>query len=264
VAEEAKKEGEETAPQEEITPREEAVSGQETSSETEIPGEVKTPGDEGARGEPLPEEVEIPEPEEERPEELIRALEVEGEEPSVPQGKPSRLALLLVGAGILVCLAGIGAGAYVLWNLFSGRPLAVSRTSTPPPTPPLPGKEAVSGGPKASREPLGTMPLEVRPEHTLVLKHFLIPLQSEGGAPVFIKASVVLYFRSQKEVLKARKLENPLRGVIYETFKNIPFYYWRSPEGIKRIKQALLKALGERAPEDLRVNDVEVTGYILE
>ncbi|MBX6423597.1 flagellar basal body-associated FliL family protein [Thermosulfurimonas sp. F29] len=255
MAEEAKKEGEETAPQEEITPREEAVSGQETSSEAEIPGEVKTPGDEGARGEPLPEGAEIPEPEE-RPEELIRALESEEGEGVPSPEKPSRRGLFLLVAGILASLAGIGAGAYVLWNLVSGKSVTVSETPVS-----SYGKTAVS---PASRGPLGTMPLEVRPEHVLVLKHFLIPLQSEGGAPVFIKASVVLYFRSQKEVLKARKLENPLRGVIYETFKNIPFYYWRSPEGVKRIKQALLKALRERAPEDLRVSDVEVTGYILE
>ncbi len=196
--------------------------------------------------------------EEESPEKLMRALEAEAGEEETPSPDKSPLWLrVLPGLGILLCILGILVGLYLLWTLFHTQRTSDTMLQKPPALPKKP--EASS----PSREPLGAMPLEVRPEHSLVLKHFLIPLQSEGGAPVFIKASVVLYFTSQKEVLKAKKLENPLRGMIFETFKNIPFYYWRSSEGINKIKAALLKSLRERAPEGLRPSDVDVTGYIL-
>ncbi len=213
----------------------------------------------GLPPEDFPEEVPEPPPEpgevkEEPPEELIRALESaegEAEEEAPSPGRWKHLSPILLGVGIFGCLLGLVLGVYTLKRLLhpAGGKAQPVKSSIPAESP--------------AQGPLGSLPLPGRTEHALVLKHFLIPLQTEGGAPVFIKASVVLYFTTQKEVLRARKLENPLRTIIYETFKNIPFYYWRSPEGVKKIRAALLKALRERAPENLVPVSVEVTGYIL-
>ncbi len=232
-----------------------ATPPEETPLETETSEEGSSPEFEPEMAEAAVEEAS----EEESPEKLIQALEAEpeGEQASPSGEKKAFFPKILLGLGILICLLGITGGVYVLWTIINSSRSAVSTAEVSQP----PTKTVTPSSP--AREPLGAMPLEVRPEHSLVLKHFLIPLQSEGGAPVFIKASVVLYFKSQREVLKAKKLENPLRGMIFETFKNIPFYYWRSPEGVNKIKTALLKSLRERAPEGLKPSDVDVTGYIL-
>ncbi len=205
------------------------------------------------------------EPPKEPPEELLRALEAEvkeEEEPVEETPAPKSLWSWWPLAGIAICILGILGAIYTFWRLTHP-----SKEVTVVVAAPSPGRESseVSSPPltESAREPLGSLPTKLPTEYSLVLKHFLIPLQSEGGAPVFVKATVVLYFEDQKEVLLARKLETPYRGIIFETFKNIPFYYWRSKEGVSKIKKVLKEALKKKAPQGLVPKDIEVTGYIL-
>ncbi|RUM87342.1 MAG: hypothetical protein DSZ24_06365 [Thermodesulfatator sp.] len=196
---------------------------------------------------------------EESPEKLMQALEREEEpEEGVPEeegpaeseARPSWWGTLFLLAGIFLCLGGISAAGLTLWKLAHG-PVRVS--SAPP------ERASVSKSVSSSTLPV---PL-VKTEFSLVLKHFLIPLETEGGAPVFIKASVVLYFEDQREVQRAKRIERVLRGLIYDTFRNIPFYYWRSPEGVTKIREALLRVFRARAPEGLVPKEIDVRGYIL-
>jgi len=194
-------------------------------------------------------------------EELIKALEeeVSQEEPSEPlQKKKGKFVTILLILGLAVGLAGIGGGLYTLRKILK-RPSVRAKTFE---------KKSSKGELKKplgepSKGPLFSQPIKPVLEYSVVLKHFLIPLQSEGGAPIFIKATVVLYFENQREVLLAQKLENPLRGIIFDTLKNIPFYYWQSQEGISKVRGVLLETLKKRAPGGLRPKYIEITGYIL-
>jgi len=192
--------------------------------------------------------------------ELIKALEEEVREkeaPEIPQGKKSKFVSFLMIIGLVLGVTGIGVGIYTLWKLVK----TPSLTGVPPDN--LSKEQPQKPPVETPKEPLGAQPIKPMVEYSVVLKHFLIPLQSEGGAPVFIKATVVLYFEDQRQVLLAKKLKNPLRGIIFDAFKNIPFYYWRSREGIFKVREALLETLKKKAPQGLYPKDIEVTGYIL-
>ncbi|QJA05518.1 hypothetical protein FVE67_01335 [Thermosulfurimonas marina] len=221
----------------------------ETFEETEVPSAPEASSTEETP--PPPEEG--PESEEDSPEKLIRALEREEEE-APSEKEPSRFSagnlFFLVGIGL--SLVGILLGGFFLWKLLHPFPKTPSSPKSPPPSPEKP----------VSKASPSSIPL-VKTEFSLVLKHFLIPLETEGGAPVFVKASVILYFESQREVLRAKRIEKALRGLIYDTFRGIPFYYWRSPEGVAKIREALFEVFRTRAPEGLVPKEIEVRGYIL-
>ncbi len=233
-------------------------------------GEGPEPEKEEVSAEPQAEEQVPPEPPPEPSpdaEKIIEALEEEERKVEAPAPKEEKKAKGWLGKvflilGMLVVLGAIGAGAFVLWNMLrSPAPLSVQEPSVSVPKPP--SQETKVSPKPLEKEPTPTV-IPVEPyEYALSLRKFLIPLQSEGGAPVFVKATVVLYFNTQKEVKLAKKLESPFRGIIFDTLKQIPFYYWRTPEGIKRIKEAVLKVLKENAPQGLVPADVQVTGYIL-
>lgn len=219
----------------------------------EGPSEKEVSGLEEGLGEEASGEAEISAEKKEEPskgssEEWIQALEEESEE--APPPKKSSWGTWILILGIILGLLGLGAGSLLLWRWWHA----------PSPTASIPEKSSVSTEQKTS--PLGP-PIKPALKYSLILKHFLIPLQSEGGAPVFVKATVILYFSSSREVLLAQKLETPFRSLIFDTLKGLPFYYWRSKEGVEKVRQVLLEVLKKKAPEGLVPKEVEVKGYIL-
>ena len=182
-------------------------------------------------------------------EDLEKLLE-DLEKPPKEEPPPKRSSLKYIWIfilGILFSLVGIGVGIFILWNWL--HPVYVA---------PVSSQEAVESTPKA----LSGRPEELS-EHSLVLKHFLIPLSGSRDRPTFAKATVILYFRHSREALLAQKLEVPFRTIILDTLKGFPVSYWRSDEGMRKIRQILLETLRRKAPEGLAPKDVSISGYIL-